>query len=133
MTSSPLPVLVVEDNKMNQTLLMHQLRRIGITDVELCENGMEALEWLSGNRCAVVLADCQMPRMDGYAMTRAIRQRELESGGRLPVIAISASVLAHDQERCIQAGMDGFLHKPVSLASLRKEMERWLVLETNYG
>jgi len=120
-------ILIVEDNEMNRRLLQRQLARLGIADVALAANGLEALDWLARHACRLVLADCQMPGMDGYEMTRRIRACESASGApRLPVVALSAGVLAQDVAICIAAGMDGHLAKPVQLETLRTVLERWL-------
>jgi two-component system, sensor histidine kinase and response regulator len=119
-------ILVVEDNSMNQYLLVRQLARLGHTDVVVVGNGEDALRWLDHNRCRVVLTDCQMPVMDGYRMTRTIREREYRSGNHTPVIALSAGVLADDRSRCLDAGMDDHVAKPAQLATLERALRPWL-------
>jgi CheY-like chemotaxis protein len=121
-----LPILVVEDNQMNQQLLVRQLARLGYGNVVVVGNGAEALEWLSGNACSLVLTDCQMPHMDGYEMTRRIRQRELQSGQHTPVIALSAAVFEEDRTSCFEAGMDDHVSKPTQLATLERALRPWL-------
>ena len=119
-------ILVVEDNGMNQCLLVRQLARLGHTDVVVVGNGEEALGWLDRHTCRVVLTDCQMPVMDGYRMTRAIREREFQSGRHTPVIALSAGVMADDRARCFEAGMDDHVSKPTQLATLERALRPWL-------
>lgn len=119
-------VLVVEDNEMNQMLLVRQLQRLGITDVALASNGIEALEWLATHDCALVIADCQMPGMDGYEMTRRIRESEKATGQHLPIIAVTASAMDDDRDRCAAAGMDAHLAKPLQIAALRDLLRPWL-------
>lgn len=119
-------ILVVEDNEMNRHLLVRQLSRLGHTDVALAGNGLEALHWLEQNDCRLVLSDCQMPRMDGYEMTRRIREREHRSGRHTPVIALSAGVMDDDRACCIRAGMDDHIAKPAQLATLDAALRPWM-------
>lgn len=122
-------ILLVEDNPLNQRLVVRQLARLGIADVVLVENGIEALAWLERHTCRLVLADCQMPGMDGYEMTRRIRAREALPGAptpRLPVIALSAGVLDADKALCRAAGMDDHVSKPTGLDTLRAALSPWL-------
>jgi CheY-like chemotaxis protein len=119
-------ILVVEDNGMNQCLLVRQLARLGHSDVVVVDNGEQALRWLEQHRCRLVLTDCQMPVMDGYRMTRTIREREYQSGLHTPVIALSAGVLADDRSRCLDAGMDDHIAKPTQLATLERALRPWL-------
>jgi CheY-like chemotaxis protein len=111
---------------MNQCLLVRQLARLGHTDVAVVDNGADALHWLEHNDCRVVLTDCQMPVMDGYRMTRAIREREYRSGNHTPVIALSAGVVEEDRTLCFEAGMDDHVAKPTRLESLERALRRWL-------
>jgi CheY-like chemotaxis protein len=120
------PILVVEDNGMNQCLLVRQLARLGHANVVVVGNGEDALRWLEQNSCRLVLTDCQMPVMDGYCMTRAIRQREYQSGRHTPVIALSAGVMTDDRTRCLEAGMDDHVAKPTQLAALERALRPWL-------
>jgi CheY-like chemotaxis protein len=109
---SPLRVLVVEDNPVNQTLAQRLLEKQGYL-VTVAGNGKEALAALAGAAFDVVLMDVQMPEMDGLAATAAIRAAEQGTGRRLPIIALTAQALDGDRERCLAAGMDGYLAKPV--------------------
>ncbi len=120
-------VLVVEDNEMNQKLIMRQLQHLGTTDIAVVGNGVEALAWLESNTCGLILADCHMPLMDGYTMTRRIRLRESSQGApRLPVIAYSAGVTEEEKATCRAAGMDGHIPKPVPMAVLQATLLQWL-------
>lgn len=121
-----LPILVVEDNQMNQHLIVRQLARIGVTDVVLQADGVDALQWLQENRCRLVLADCQMPRMDGYELARRIREAESGTSEHLPIVAMTASVLDEDRKRCLRSGMDGHISKPLQLDTLRVALQPWL-------
>lgn len=121
-------ILLVEDNELNQRLLVLQLARLGIHDVAVVGDGAAALDWLERHTCRLVLADCQMPRMDGYEMTRRIRARERLDGtpARLPVVALSAGVLDDDKAVCRAAGMDDHIAKPTRLDTLHAGLRPWL-------
>ena len=110
-------VLVAEDNAVNQAVVKALLGKLGVA-VLLVENGQEALSALAGGGIDLVLMDCQMPTMDGLEATRLWRQQEAVVGGRVPILALTASALPADVIRCSQAGMDGFLAKPIDLAEL---------------
>jgi CheY-like chemotaxis protein len=118
-------VLVVEDNEVNQLVAQGVLESLGYA-VVLAGNGVEGVEAhrTHGDEFVAVLMDCQMPQMDGYAATRAIRSRE-QQGHHLPVIAMTASAIAGERERCLQAGMDDFLTKPIDVALLASTLRRW--------
>lgn len=119
-------ILIVEDNEMNHRLLVKQLARLGITEVAVAVNGIDALAWLEQHTCTLVLADCQMPLMDGYEMTRRIRAREQRNGDRLAIVALSAGVMQEDRDVCLQAGMDAHIAKPAQLDTLRNALAPWL-------
>jgi signal transduction histidine kinase/CheY-like chemotaxis protein/HPt (histidine-containing phosphotransfer) domain-containing protein len=123
-------LLVAEDNEVNQDLIERQLSRLGYV-VDIVGNGRAALEQLSRGDYALLLTDCQMPEMDGYALARAVREREAaEDGGpkgrRLPIIAFTANILARDVQRCLDAGMDDLVGKPAVLEELERTLARWL-------
>ncbi|HYC24302.1 MAG TPA: response regulator [Candidatus Bathyarchaeia archaeon] len=117
-------VLVAEDHPVNQKLALHQLERLGYA-AEVVANGIEALRALAAGDYDVVLMDCQMPEMDGFAATAEIRRRETASGAHVPIIAMTANAMRGDREQCIDAGMDDYLAKPVSLNDLAEVMARW--------
>uniref|UniRef100_Q027R6 Sensory/regulatory protein RpfC n=1 Tax=Solibacter usitatus (strain Ellin6076) TaxID=234267 RepID=Q027R6_SOLUE len=118
-------VLIAEDNAVNQRVARLQVAHCGF-DSDVVSNGQEALDALSHMNYALVLMDCQMPGMDGYAATRELRRRE--NGARhLPVIALTANAFATDREACLEAGMDDHLSKPVSLRSLAAILDRWSI------
>jgi signal transduction histidine kinase/ActR/RegA family two-component response regulator len=115
--SSASLVLVVEDNPVNQRMALHMLRKGGY-GADLAENGEVALEKLSKTDYALVLMDCSMPVMDGFEATRRIRELEAQRGGHVPIVALTANAMPGDRERCLEAGMDGYLAKPVTTEQL---------------
>ncbi|EGW53626.1 hybrid sensor histidine kinase/response regulator [Candidatus Endoriftia persephone] len=119
-------VLVVEDNPVNMAVVKKMLQRAGLTPVTAMD-GAEALKMVGEENFDVVLMDCQMPRMDGYESTEAIRNREEMNGlSRLPIIAMTANAMAGDRERCLAAGMDDYLAKPVKPSALENMLRQWL-------
>jgi hypothetical protein len=118
-------VLVVEDNDVNQMVAVGMLENAGY-DADVAVDGAEAVAALAGGHgYAAVLMDCRMPRMDGYDATRAIREQE-PPGQRVPIIAMTASALEDERERCLEAGMDDFLSKPVDSSRVERALEQWL-------
>ena len=96
-------------------------------DVATAADGTIALERVTGRTFDIILMDCQMPVMDGYDATRAIRELERKSAGRrTPIIAVTAYALAGEREKCLAAGMDDFLAKPYALSDLRPKLRHWL-------
>lgn len=125
--SSTIRLLLVEDNLVNQKVAQAQLRRLGhVADV--ANNGVEALGMLTRSDYQIILMDCQMPELDGYETTRRIRRNEADSlyGLRRPhhIIALTANAMAGDREKCLEAGMDDFLTKPLELEALRQSLVR---------
>lgn len=119
-------VLVVEDHSTYRALLGWYLGALGL-GFELFSDGRSALAAIVSRPFDLVITDCQMPLMDGYRMTRAIRLRERINGlARMPVIALTANLTLHDQQRCRAAGMDAWLRKPLMLQQLRKVLLYWL-------
>jgi CheY-like chemotaxis protein len=119
-------VLVAEDNPVNQALTSALLRRLGL-EVVVVGNGLEALEHLKRAPVDLVLMDCLMPGLDGYEATRGLRAGTSgEMNSTVPVIALTASALAGDRERCLEAGMTDYLSKPIRPQVLRALLERYL-------
>lgn len=112
-----LHVLVVEDNPVNRKVLGLQLSRLSC-HVDLAADGLEALEMMENIRPQLILMDCQMPRLDGYETTRRIRK--LAYGRRVQIVALTAHAMKGERERCLEAGMNDFLPKPISLADLTR-------------
>ncbi|WP_049418003.1 ATP-binding protein [Stenotrophomonas maltophilia] len=120
-----LRVLLVEDNTVNR-MVAEQLLRVFQCEVRNAADGEQALLALREGDVDVVLMDCQMPVLDGYAAPRRWRAEEVENGRpRLPIIAMTANAMAGDRERCLQAGMDDYLSKPIARATLHALLQRW--------
>jgi two-component system sensor histidine kinase/response regulator len=115
-------ILLAEDNQVNQKLLVHLLENRGHT-VVVAANGREALAALERERFDVVLLDVQMPEIDGIQTTAAIRQWEQQTGTHLPIIALTAQAMPGDRERCLQAGMDGYIARPIRADALFTAIE----------
>lgn len=121
----PLRILVAEDNEINQIVIQRQIEQLGHV-ADIVSHGRAALrEWRAGG-CDIVLTDCQMPEMDGFALTREIRAAEsvLANAKATPIIAITANALEGEAERCLAAGMDGYLAKPVKLCELQAMIDK---------
>jgi signal transduction histidine kinase/CheY-like chemotaxis protein len=119
-----LRVLVVEDNAANLKVTVRMLERLGYR-ADVAANGAEAVSLVERMQYDAVLMDCQMPEMDGYEATRLIRGRE-GAKKRVPIIAMTADALSGDRERCLAAGMDDYISKPIKLHVVAAVLERWL-------
>jgi len=117
-----LRILLAEDNPVNQMLAARLLERHGHR-VALARNGREALEQVEAQPFDLILMDVQMPELDGLEATVAIRERERTTGGHLPIVAMTAHALQGDQERCLAAGMDGYVSKPIDIHQLVSVVE----------
>jgi two-component system sensor histidine kinase/response regulator len=122
-TGRPLRILVVEDNLINQKFAVRLLERCGHT-VLLATNGRQAVDVVARYELDVVLMDVQMPEMDGFEATAAIRERERTNGAHLPIIAMTADAMKGDAERCLAAGMDAYIAKPIHGSTLFSLIDR---------
>lgn len=118
-------VLVAEDNQVNQFVIVNLLRKFGL-DVLTADNGVEALEILRDTDVQLVLMDCQMPGMDGFETTRQIRNLPDPLRANVTVVALTANAMVSDRHRCLAAGMDDYISKPVSLYRLYQAVAYWL-------
>ncbi len=116
-----LKILVAEDNEINQKLALHILSGGGL-QVEAVRNGLEVLKRLQETRFDLILMDVQMPEMDGLEATRKIREMEKQTGEHLPIIAVTAFALKGDREKCLEAGMDSYVQKPIRKDELFGQM-----------
>ena len=118
-------VLLVEDNLINQEVSRAMLEKLGLK-LQIANNGQEAVARVREYEFDLVLMDCQMPVMDGYEATMAIRMLPDGRGSALPIVALTANAMQGDRQKCLHAGMDGFLAKPYSLLELRTTLRSWL-------
>jgi len=119
-----LRILVAEDNPVNATVAVKMLERRGY-HADLARDGRQAVEMLTGSAYDAVLMDCQMPELDGYEATGEIRRREV-GGTHTPVIAMTAHSMTGDREKCLAAGMDDYLSKPIRSEALHEMLLRWV-------
>ena len=123
----PLRILLAEDDPVNQRVAVAMLKKLGHHTI-VVDDGQQALERLGDDTFDVVLMDVQMPRLDGYAATRAIRARAAETGApRLPIVAMTAHAIKGDRERCLDADMDDYLSKPIRMAELAATLDRVII------
>ncbi|MGI8983222.1 MAG: ATP-binding protein [Acidimicrobiales bacterium] len=122
-------LLVAEDNHINQVVAVAMLNRLGYS-VDVAHNGREAVEMRAQNDYAVILMDCQMPELDGYEATREIRRGE-DGGPRIPIIAMTAHSMIADRDKCIDAGMDDYISKPVRLPAMEAVLDQWVPATTS--
>jgi PAS domain S-box-containing protein len=118
-------ILLAEDNQVNREVAVLMLEQLGCR-IEVAEDGRAAAARMSEAAFDLVLMDCQMPVMDGFAATRAIREGEQRTGKHVPIVALTAHAIAGDRERCMAAGMDDYMSKPFTQAQLGDMIQRWL-------
>jgi two-component system sensor histidine kinase/response regulator len=117
-------VLVVDDNAANQKVAARMIARLGYR-IDVAGTGAEAVAMLGKGRYDAVLMDCQMPELDGYEASKHIRHNE-RGGRRVPIIAMTADTVAGERERCLAAGMDDYISKPLKLHVIAAILERWM-------
>jgi CheY-like chemotaxis protein len=115
---------VAEDNRVNQTVITRMLQKLGHR-VDVAANGLEAVSALRRIAYDLVFMDCQMPEMDGFGATRAIRAGEAGTPRHIPIVALTANAMHGDREQCMAAGMDDYIAKPVTKQTLAAALERW--------
>jgi CheY-like chemotaxis protein len=117
-------ILLAEDNETNRRVAQFMLEKLGQRP-DFAGNGVEAVEAWERQDYDLILMDCSMPEMDGFQATREIRQREAARGDgrRVAIVALTANAMKGDRERCLEAGMDGHISKPLSIAQLRESLE----------
>ncbi len=119
-------ILVVEDNEMNRQVMLRMLEKLQY-DVESVSSGAEAIAAVESRTWDLILMDCQMPGMDGYEAARRIRRlQSVKNSPKRPILAVTASVAPGERERCLAAGMDDYLAKPIDLFQLKRSLARWL-------
>ncbi len=125
-SAPPVRVAIAEDNAINQRVALRMLEKLGVA-ADVFENGRLAYEAIRRGGYGLVFMDCQMPEMDGFQATEAIRAWEAQAGlARLPIIAMTAHAMQGDRERCLEAGMDDYLAKPISRTGLEDILLKWL-------
>ncbi|PCI55542.1 MAG: hypothetical protein COB36_07950 [Alphaproteobacteria bacterium] len=111
--SKDMRILAADDHPVNQLFIRKLLNRLGFTHIDLAEDGKEALDLIAQNTYDIVLMDCQMPNIDGYQATMTLRELEQGASAHLPVIALTANAMVGDRAKCLKAGMDDYLSKPI--------------------
>ncbi|MCZ6680549.1 MAG: response regulator [Candidatus Poribacteria bacterium] len=126
-------ILLVEDNPVNQRVAARILQKAGYQSCDVASDGLEAMDALSNFSYDLILMDCQMPEMDGFEATAAIRSREKKRGTHVPIIAMTANAMLGDRERCLNAGMDDYISKPVKPDDLVAIVEKWVSRKSDSG
>ncbi len=121
-------ILVAEDNALNQLYMDKLLSAYGFAEVRFVENGVEAVSAFTDADYDLIFMDCHMPEMNGYEATQNIRRLEESSGGRIPIIAMTANALLGEREKCLAIGMDEYVSKPIDISLFRRVLGNWVVL-----
>lgn len=122
-------ILVAEDQVVNQMLIKQLLRRFGVRQAVMVETGAEVLEAFRDGPWTLILMDCYMPDRNGYEATREIRVLEAKTGGHVPILAMTANAMVGDREKCLEAGMDDYVSKPINIKQLKEMMGQWIAFE----
>jgi CheY-like chemotaxis protein len=123
-TAIRLFILVAEDNRVNQKVITRMLEKLGHR-VDVADDGLHAIDAVRRMAYDLVFMDCQMPGMDGFAATRAIRAAEAGTSRHIPIVALTANAMRGDREQCLASGMDDYIAKPVAKQTLTAALERW--------
>ncbi|MDP2570995.1 ATP-binding protein [Vibrio penaeicida] len=118
-------ILVAEDNPVNQEVIRKQLKALGY-ECKLADEGLQAQTIYEQYDFDLVLTDCHMPECDGYELTSALRQKQIEKGRRIPIIAVTANAMIGEAKKCLTAGMDDYLPKPIELEKLKRMLHDWM-------
>ena len=119
------PLLIVEDHRINQQVALLILKDMGF-EADIADNGQDALEKLTHKEYSLIFMDVQMPVMNGFEATLAIRKEEAKSGNHIPIIAMTAHVTEGSKEECLAAGMDDYVSKPVYPELLQEVLAKWM-------
>ncbi len=123
-------LLIAEDQPMNQMLIKQVMHKFGVDDFEIAATGLEALAaYRERGPWTAVLMDCYMPDMNGYDATKAIRDLEQATGAHVPIIAMTANAMVGDKEKCLQAGMDEYISKPINMRILHQTLAAWIAFD----
>ncbi|MCB1529419.1 MAG: response regulator [Rhodospirillales bacterium] len=123
-------ILAVDDHPVNQVFIIKLLKKLGFSYVDLAHDGQEALDMIDANSYDVVLMDCQMPVLDGYHATTILREKEQGTDRHLPVIALTANAMIGDREKCLKAGMDDYVSKPVKADKIIEAIQKQISNKT---
>jgi signal transduction histidine kinase/ActR/RegA family two-component response regulator len=124
-------LLIAEDDPINMVVARKVLKKLGFVKITTVENGEETLQKTEQQVFDIILMDCQMPKLDGYQAARAIRKAEKDTDRRIPIVAATANAMVGDKEKCMAAGMDDYVGKPLHMERLKKVLSQWIDFPTN--